>query len=193
MGGATVQWLRDGLGMIASVAEIEALAASVPDAGGVVLVPAHAGLGAPYWDPYARAALLGMTRGTTRAHVARAALDAIALQSAELLSVMEQDAGRPLAELRVDGGAAANDLLLQLQADALGVPVVRPQVTETTALGAAFLAGLAVGFWQDEAETSALWREDLRFEPRTGADERAARLADWRRAVERSLGWARPD
>jgi glycerol kinase len=134
-----------------------------------------------------------MTRGTTRAHVARAALDAIALQSAELLSVMEQDAGRPLAELRVDGGAAANDLLLQLQADALGVPVVRPQVTETTALGAAFLAGLAVGFWQDEAETSALWREDRRFEPRTGAAERAVRLADWRRAAERSLGWARPD
>ena len=193
MGGATVQWLRDGLGMFASAAEIEPLAASVPDAGGVFLVPAHAGLGAPHWDPYARAALLGMTRGTTRAHVARAALDAIALQSADLLKAMEQDAGRPLAELRVDGGAAANDLLLQIQADALGVPVVRPQVTETTALGAAFLAGLAVGFWQDEAELAALWREDRRFEPRTGAAERGAALADWRRAVERSLDWARPD
>jgi glycerol kinase len=125
--------------------------------------------------------------------VARAALDAIALQSAELLAAMELDAGCPLAELRVDGGAAANDLLLQIQADALGVPVVRPQVTETTALGAAFLAGLAVGFWQDEAELAALWREDRRFEPRTGAGERAARLAGWRRAVERCLDWARPD
>jgi glycerol kinase len=190
MGGATVQWLRDGLGMIATAAEIEPLAASVPDAGGVFLVPAHAGLGAPYWDPYARGALLGMTRGTTRAHVARAALDAIALQSAELLGAMQRDAGHKLAELRVDGGAAANDLLLQLQADALGVPVVRPRVTETTALGAAFLAGLAVGFWQDEDELAALWQVDRRFEPAISDDQRATRDAAWRRAVGHALNWA---
>jgi len=190
MGGATVQWLRDGLGLVASAAEIEALAASVPDSGGVYLVPAHTGLGAPYWDPYARGALLGLSRGSKRAHIARAALEAIAFQSAEVLVAMEQDAGRPLAELRVDGGAAANDLLLQIQADLLGVPVVRPQITETTALGAAFLAGLAVGFWQDEAELAALWRIDRRFEPTSTPDWRADALADWRRAVGRALHWA---
>ncbi len=190
MGGATVQWLRDGLGMLASAAEIEALAASVPDSGGVYLVPAHTGLGAPYWDPYARGALLGLSRGSNRAHIARAALEAIAFQSAEVLIAMEQDAGRPLAELRVDGGAAANDLLLQIQADLLGVSVVRPQVTETTALGAAFLAGLAVGFLQDEAELAALWRIDRRFEPSSTPAWRAEALAGWRRAVERTLHWA---
>lgn len=192
MGGAVVQWLRDGLGTIASADEIEPLAASVPDSGGVYLVPAHTGLGAPYWDPYARGALLGLTRGSNRAHIARAALDAIAFQSAEVLLAMEQDAGHPLAELRVDGGAAANDLLLQIQADLLGVPVIRPKITETTALGAAYLAGLAVGFWQDEAELSALWQVERRFDPATSADWRAAALAGWRRAVQRSLNWAEP-
>ncbi|MDP3540365.1 MAG: glycerol kinase GlpK [Azonexus sp.] len=190
MGGAVVQWLRDGLGMIASAAEIEPLAASVPDSGGVYLVPAHTGLGAPYWDPYARGALLGLTRGSNRAHIARAALEAIAFQSAEVLIAMEKDAGHPLAELRVDGGAASNNLLLQIQADLLGVPVVRPQITETTALGAAYLAGLAVGFWQDEAELSTLWQVDRRFESGISADQRATALAGWQRAVQRSLNWA---
>ncbi|MBI2307122.1 MAG: glycerol kinase GlpK [Rhodocyclales bacterium] len=193
MGGAVVQWLRDGLGLIDSADAVEALAASVPDSGGVYLVPAHAGLGAPYWDPRARGALLGLSRGSTRAHIARAALEAIAFQSAELLQAMVEDAGEPLAELRVDGGAAANDLLLQFQADLLGVPVLRPQVTETTALGAAFLAGLAVGFWQDEAELDAHWRVAHRFEPALSADRRQALLAGWRRAVARSLDWAEGD
>ena len=190
MGGAVVQWLRDGLGLIAHADEIEGLAASVADSGGVYLVPAHTGLGAPYWDPYARGALLGLTRGSGRAHIARAALEAIAFQSAEVLIAMEQDAGHPLAELRVDGGAAANNLLLQFQADLLGVPVVRPQITETTALGAAYLAGLAVGFWQDEGEVSALWQVDRRFKPGRSAEWRAGALAGWRRAVQRSLNWA---
>ena len=189
MGGATVQWLRDGLGMIRHTDEIEALAASVPDNGGVYLVPAHTGLGAPYWDPYARGALLGMTRGTNRAHIARAALEAIAFQSTEVLGAMQKDCGERLSELRVDGGAARNNLLLQFQADLLGVPVVRPQITETTALGAAYLAGLAVGFWQDEAEINALWHAERRFEPAMHGDRRAALLADWRRAVERSRHW----
>jgi len=193
MGGATVQWLRDGLGLIDSAREVEALAASVADNGGVYLVPAHTGLGAPYWDPFARGALFGMTRGTTRAHIARAALEAIAFQSAELLKAMERDAGHRLSELRVDGGAAHNDLLMQFQADLLGVPVVRPQVTETTALGAAFLAGLAVGFWQDEAEIAALWQADRRFEPAMPETRRAALFGDWQRAVERTLNWAKPD
>ncbi len=190
MGGAAVQWLRDGLGMISRSDEIEALAASVPDSGGVYLVPAHTGLGAPYWDPYARGALLGMTRGTTRAHIARATLEAIAFQSAEVLKAMELDAGERLRELRVDGGGAANDLLLQFQADLLGVPVVRPRVTETTALGAAYLAGLAVGFWQDEAELAYLWRAERRFEPAMSDAQRTALRGGGRRAVERCLHWA---
>jgi len=193
MGGATVQWLRDGLGLIGCAEESEALAASVPDNGGVYLVPAHTGLGAPYWDPFARGALFGLTRGTTRAHLARAALEAIAFQSAEVLQAMASDAGQPITELRVDGGAAHNDLLMQFQADLLDVPVVRPQVTETTAFGAACLAGLAVGFWQDEAELAALWRAERRFEPAMADARRGALFADWRRAVERSLHWARPD
>ncbi|MCG2577491.1 glycerol kinase GlpK [Dechloromonas sp. XY25] len=193
MGGATVQWLRDGLGLIASANEIEGLAASVPDNGGVYLVPAHTGLGAPYWDPYARGAIFGMSRGTTRAHLARAALEAIAFQSAEVLQAMAGDAGQPISQLRVDGGAAKNDLLMQFQADLLGVPVVRPQVTETTALGAAYLAGLAVGFWQDEAELGALWQAERRFEPAMPEARRAASFADWRRAVERSRHWARAE
>ena len=193
MGGATVQWLRDGLGLIASAGEVETLAASVPDNGGVYLVPAHTGLGAPYWDPFARGALFGMTRGTTRAHIARAALEAIAFQSTELLQAMERDAGQRLSELRVDGGAAHNDLLMQFQADLLGVPVVRPRVTETTALGAAYLAGLAVGFWQGEAELTSLWQAERRFEPAMPDDRRTALFADWHRAVERSLNWVKPD
>jgi len=193
MGGATVQWLRDGLGLISRADEVEALAASVPDNGGVYLVPAHTGLGAPHWDPYARGALLGMTRGTTRAHIARAALEAIAFQSTEVLRAMELDAGAPLRELRVDGGAAGNNLLLQCQADLLGVPVVRPQITETTALGAAYLAGLAVGFWQNEAELGTLWRSERRFEPAMADERRVALLVDWRRAVERARHWAQAD
>jgi glycerol kinase len=156
----------------------------------VFLVPAHTGLGAPYWDPYARGALLGMTRGTNRAHVARAALEAIAFQSAEVLQAMELDAGGSLRELRVDGGAADNTLLLQFQSDLLGVPVIRPRVTETTALGAAYLAGLAVGFWQDEAELTSLWRAERQFEPTMTADQRTALLTGWRRAVERCRHWA---
>jgi glycerol kinase len=189
VGGAVVQWLRDGLGLIGTAAEVETLAAQVPDNGGVFLVPAFAGLGAPYWDPAARGALLGLTGGSSRAHVARAALEAIALQSTELIEAM-QAGGRPLRELRVDGGAARNNLLLQLQADILGLPVVRPQCTETTALGAAFLAGLAVGTWADCDELAALWRVDRVFEPTWSADRRAALLHDWRRAVERSRQWA---
>ncbi|HUN93776.1 MAG TPA: glycerol kinase GlpK [Burkholderiaceae bacterium] len=187
--GALVQWLRDGLGLIAEAAKIEALAAEVPDSGGVRLVPAFVGLGSPHWDPTARGLMIGITRGTTRAHVARAALDAIALQSAELLDAMRADA-LAVSELRADGGAARNDLLLQLQADAIGVPVVRPKITETTALGAAYLAGLAVGTWRDAAQIDALWQPDRTFEPSIGADRREAQLADWRRAVERAKGWA---
>jgi glycerol kinase len=190
MGGAAVQWLRDELHMITRSEEIEALAASVPDNGGVFLVPAHTGLGAPYWDPYARGALLGMTRGTNRAHIARATLEAIAFQSAEVLGAMERDSARPLSELRVDGGAARNNLLLQFQADLLGVEVVRPQVTETTALGAAFLAGLAVGFWQDESELATLWQAERRFEPAMPAAQRDTLMAGWRRAVDRARNWA---
>ncbi len=190
MAGATVQWLRDGLQIIQNAGEVEALAASVPDSGDVCLVPAFTGLGAPHWDGHALAALLGMTRGTTRAHIARAALDAIALQSAEVFDAMTADAGVPLRELRVDGGASANNLLMQLQADALGVPVVRPSITETTALGAAYLAGLAAGVWRDTDELAALWQVDRVFEPVWGADRRQALRARWAQAVERSRGWA---
>ncbi len=191
--GAAVQWLRDGLGLIASSAEVEGLAASVPDAGGVYFVPALSGLGAPYWDPHARGAIVGLTRGATRAHLARATLEAIAFQSAELIEAMAADSGIALTELRVDGGATANNLLMQMQADLLGVPVVRPKVTETTALGAAYLAGLATGFWQDEAEIAALWARDRAFEPAAGAGRAAERLAGWKRAVHRTRDWARED
>jgi glycerol kinase len=190
VGGAVVQWLRDGLGFFDSSEQIEGLAAQVPDNGGVYLVPAFAGLGAPYWDPHARGLMIGMTRGTTRAHVARAALESIAFQSAELLEAMQRDAGGALKELRVDGGAARNDLLMQFQADVLGVPVVRPVVTETTALGAAYLAGLAVGFWRSTDELASLWRVQRRFEPALDEARRAERMAHWRRAVERARDWA---
>ena len=191
MAGATVQWLRDGLQLIQSAADIEPLAASVPDTGDVFLVPAFAGLGAPDWDGRARGTLVGLTRGSTRAHIARAALEAIALQSADIFSAMSRDARLPLTELRVDGGASRNDLLMQLQADLLGVPVVRPQVTETTALGAAYLAGLATGVWTDGAAIAAQWAVDRRFEPRLPEHTRLARIARWREAVARSRGWAR--
>jgi glycerol kinase len=187
IGGAVVQWLRDGLGAIKTSGEVEALAASVPDAGGVTFVPAFVGLGAPYWNPDARGAITGLTRGSTAAHIARAALESIAFQSAELLEAMQADSGVTLSELRVDGGATANNLLMQFQADLLGVPVVRPKVMETTALGAAYLAGLATGFWKDQAEVAALWQRDATFEPEMGADERAARLGVWKAAVARLL------
>jgi glycerol kinase len=193
MGGATVQWLRDGLGMIRSSDEIEALAASVPDTGDVYLVPAFAGLGAPQWDAAARGTIIGLTRGTTRAHVARAALESIAFQTADLIQAMQLDAGRTLSELRVDGGAARNDLLLQFQADLLGVPVLRPANTETTAFGAAALAGLGAGFWQSQEELAALWRLEKRFEPQMARDEAARRRARWSQAVERSRAWAQPE
>jgi glycerol kinase len=189
VGGAVVQWLRDELGIVRSSGEVEALAATVPDAGGLVLVPAFTGLGAPHWDPYARGALLGITRGTTAAHIARAALEGIAFQVADVLSAMEADAGVPVAELRVDGGAAANNLLMQLQADVTGVPVVRAKVQETTALGAAYLAGLAAGVWKGTDEITARWQAEGRFEPAMDPDQ-AARLRErWSRAVERTKGW----
>ena len=190
MGGATVQWLRDGLGIIEKSSDVEALAASVPDNGGVFMVPAFAGLGAPHWDPYARGTLVGMTRGTSRGHIARAAVEAIAYQSAELLVAMQKDAACPVLEVRADGGAACNDMLMQFQADLLGVPVVRPRVTETTALGAACLAGLALGFWQSREEIASHWQAERRFEPDMGADQRQALMARWDKAVARSLGWA---
>jgi len=191
VGGAAVQWLRDGLGIIEKAEDVGPLAASVPDSGGVHFVPALAGLGSPYWDPHARGTIVGLTRGSTRAHLARATLEAIAFQSAELLAAMAADSGIALSELRVDGGATANDLLMQIQADLLGVPVVRPRVTETTALGAAYLAGLAVGFWEDEEEIASLWSRDRAFEPRIPAAAAQERLSDWRRAVERARHWAR--
>ena len=189
--GAVVQWLRDGLGLIARSADVEALAASVADAGGVYLVPAFTGLGSPHWDPYARGTIVGLTRGTTAAHLARAALESIAFQSADVLDAMQADAGRALLELRVDGGATANDLLMQFQADLLGVPVVRPAVTETTALGAAYLAGLGAGFWSSPEEVAAQWRVERRFEPGPGRAASVERRGEWARAVDRSRGWAR--
>ena len=188
--GAAIQWLRDGLGVIARASDIDALAASVPDAGGTYFVPALAGMGAPYWDPHARGTIVGITRGVTKAHLARATLEAIAFQSAELIEAMAQDSGLALTELRVDGGATASNLLMQMQADLLGVPVVRPKVTETTALGAAYLAGLATAFWRDEAEIAALWARDRVFDPMVGRDAARARLAGWKRAVERARNWA---
>ena len=189
MAGATVQWLRDGLGIISHANEVEALATSVADAGGVMFVPAFTGLGAPYWDPYARGTIIGISRGTTKAHIARAALEAIAYQSADLLDAMQEDAGISLTELRVDGGASRNDFLMQFQADLLGVPVVRPVVTETTALGAAYLAGLAIGFWQSHDEIAVQWRAQRRFYPTMSDDDRKQRLLQWRRAITRARHW----
>lgn len=190
IGGAVVQWLRDGLRAIKTAADVEALAAEVPDSGGVYLVPAFAGLGAPHWDPYARGAMFGLTRGSGITHIARAALESIAFQSADVLTAMEKDAGLKLTELRVDGGATANNLLMQIQADLLGVPVVRPKVLETTALGAAYLAGLAVGFWKDAGDIQRNWQVDRVFEPTLSRDRAAEMMAGWTKAVARSKCWA---
>ncbi|HSN39697.1 MAG TPA: glycerol kinase GlpK [Burkholderiales bacterium] len=191
--GAVVQWLRDGLGIIKSSGDVERLAASVADNGGVYLVPAFAGLGSPHWDPYARGAMLGLTRGSTAGHIARAALESIAYQTADVLRAMEGDSGIRLAELRVDGGATRNDLLMQFQADLLGVPVVRPKITETTALGAAYLAGLAVDYWKSAQDIEAQWQAERVFEPAMPRDRSEALMAEWGKAVERAKDWARPE
>ncbi len=191
--GAVVQWLRDGLGIIRSAAEVETLAASVPDNGGVYLVPAFVGLGAPHWDPYARGAIHGLTRGATAGHLARAALESIAYQVTDLITAMQGDAGLTLSELRVDGGATANDTLMQFQANLLGVPVLRPRVTETTALGAAYLAGLAAGYWSGLDEIAAQWQVERVFEPAMGREQVDALRGNWARAVERSKGWAQAE
>jgi glycerol kinase len=187
--GAAVQWLRDGLGIIKSANETEGLALSVSDNGGVYFVPAFVGLGAPYWDPYARGSLSGISRGTTKGHIVRAALESIAYQTHDVLEAMRRDSGIGLSELRVDGGAARNDFLMQFQADILGIPVVRPANTETTAAGAAFLAGLAVDFWSGTEELASLWKKDRVFEPAMAEPERSALLDGWRRAVDRASNW----
>jgi len=186
IGGAVVQWLRDGLGLIAQSADVEKLAARVPDNGGVYLVPAFTGLGAPHWDAGARGAIVGLTRGSSAAHLARAALESIAYQSADLIGAMEADCGRKLRELRVDGGATVNNALMQFQADLLRVPVVRPRTTETTALGAAYLAGLAVGYWKHRAEIAQLWSADRTFRAQAPAAMTRRRLGEWHRAVARA-------
>jgi glycerol kinase len=189
IGGAVVQWLRDGLGIIKSSADVERLAATVPDSGGIYLVPAFAGLGAPHWDQYARGTITGITRGTTAAHFARAALDSIAYQVADVLHLMQADSGIQIQQLRVDGGAAANDLLMQFQADILGVPVVRPKVTETTALGAAYLAGLAVGYWKSPKDVETNWQIDRTFDPQMPRDEAQHRVKRWTQALDRARDW----
>ena len=189
VGGAVVQWLRDQLGLIASSSDVEALASQVPDNGGVTIVPAFTGLGAPHWDPYARGTIVGLTRGSNAAHIARAALESIAYQSADVIRAMEADAGVGLKEVRVDGGATANNLLMQFQADILGVPVVRPVVRETTALGAAYLAGIAVGQWTGFDDLSQLWQTEHIFEPRKSRSDASALMDSWASAVERSKGW----
>ncbi|HTB80850.1 MAG TPA: glycerol kinase GlpK [Opitutaceae bacterium] len=190
IGGAVVQWLRDGLGLIKKSSDVEKLAARAADNGGVYLVPAFAGLGAPHWDASARGAIVGLTRGTTAAHLARAALESIAYQSADLLAAMEADAGLHLRELRVDGGATANNALMQFQSDLLRVSVTRPRTTETTALGAAYLAGLAIGFWKSRGELAALWQRDRVFGPRAPAADMKELQSNWRRAVERAKNWS---
>jgi glycerol kinase len=190
IGGAVVQWLRDALGILKRSSDIEKLAARARNTGGVYFVPAFTGLGAPHWDPYARGAIVGLTRGSDAAQIARAALESIAFQSAEVLTAMQRDAESSLSELRVDGGASANDALMQFQADLLGVPVVRPKVLETTALGAAYLAGLAVGLWKNAEAISRQWKAAKRFEPKMSRDEAHSRMSGWSRALERSKGWA---
>jgi len=190
--GAALQWLRDGLGVIKSAAEAGPLAESVESTGGVYLVPAFVGLGAPHWDAYARGTIVGLTRGTGRAELVRAAVEAMAFQSADVAEAMAADSGHPLRELKVDGGAAVMDFLCQFQADLLGIPVRRPRVTETTALGAAFLAGLGSGAWSGDAELASLWQLDREFEPRLSRDQAGSLLAEWRRAVERARGWIQP-
>ncbi|MCE9548625.1 MAG: glycerol kinase GlpK [Planctomycetia bacterium] len=193
IGGAVVQWLRDGLGLIRQSEDIEALAATVPDSGGVVLVPAFVGLGAPYWDPFARGTICGITRGTAAGHIARAAIESMAFQSRDLLEAMQKDAGVPLGVLKVDGGAAVNNPLLQFQADILGAAVQRPEICETTALGAAYLAGLAVGFWADQDELARHWSLDREFKPAMSAAEKDRRYGRWQRAVQRSLAWEKEE
>jgi glycerol kinase len=190
--GAAIQWLRDELKLVASAAELDELAASVPDAGGAYVVPAFAGLGAPHWDPYARGAILGLTRGTGRAHICRAVLEAIAFQSADLVACMEKDSGVALQELRVDGGAARSRPLLQFQADLLGVPVIRPKNIETTAIGAAYFAGLAVGFWSSPEEISRNWAVETTYRPMRPPAEMALLRQGWERALERAKTWESP-
>lgn len=192
IGGAAIQWLRDGLRIIRTSSEVERLAATVPDTGGVLFVPAFVGLGAPHWDPYARGTILGITRDTTAAHLARAAVESMAYQSREVLELMQQESARPLLMLKVDGGASANNALLQFQADLLGVPVVRPKVLETTALGAAYLAGLAVGYWTDADDVTGNWALDRRFESSMPEAERGRLCDRWRKAVERAKAWEAP-
>lgn len=189
IGGAVVQWLRDNLRLIGASAEVEALAAGVPDSGGVVFVPAFVGLGAPHWDPHAGGLLIGLRRDTKPGHIARAALESIALQVADVLDAVQSETGTPLGALRVDGGAAVNDLMMQFQADVLGVPVVRPRVTETTALGAAYLAGLATGFWASPDALRSKLKGDARFEPKMQSSEREERRRRWQRALDRSKHW----
>jgi glycerol kinase len=191
IGGAVIQWLRDALGIIESSSDVEALAATVDDNGGVYFVPALAGLGAPYWDQEARGMIIGLTRGTGKAHIARAAVESIAFQTSDLLTAMNSDAHRKVSELRVDGGATCNDALLQFQADILQIPVVRSKTAETTALGAAYLAGLAIGYWRSKSELAEHWRADRRFEPKTSKSEAAATLDRWHEAVSRCLNWAK--
>jgi len=190
--GAAVQWLRDGLRVIASSGDIEALALSVEDNGGVYFIPAFVGLGAPYWDPYARGTVVGLTRGSSSGHLARATLESIAYQSTDVLEAMARDSGQDLEALRVDGGAARNDLLMQFQADVLGKPVQRPIVHETTALGAAYLAGLAAGVWITPGQLAQAWRLEHEYLPHMSSDQRGSLLHSWRRAVERSRAWATP-
>jgi glycerol kinase len=187
--GAAVQWLRDGLGVIRTASETEELARSLDDNDGVYLVPAFTGLGSPHWDPYARGAIIGLTRGSSRAHLARAALESIAYQTVDAVEAMEAASGVKLEELKADGGAVQNSWLMQFQADVLGVPVVVPQVTETTALGAAYLAGVATGFWSEE-QVRKMWRQAALYEPAMAADHRDELLAEWRRALERARAWA---
>jgi glycerol kinase len=188
--GASVQWLRDGLKMIKLSGDVQALAASVPNSDGVVVVPAFAGLGAPHWNPYARGTIFGLTRGTTDGHIARATLESIAFQTNDVLKAMESDAGIPIAELRVDGGATVNDLLMQFQSDVLSVKVIRPEVIETTALGAAYLAGLAVGFWQSIEDISTQWKESAAFIPTMENQEKEKYIGQWQRAVKAVLAWS---
>lgn len=192
VGGAAVQWLRDGLKIIRSAPEVNTLAAEVPDAGGVMLVPAFTGLGAPYWDPSARGTLLGLTRGTTAAHIARATLDGIAFEVADLLLAMQKDSGHQVSTLRVDGGASASDLLMQIQADLLGVPVERPRNVETTAIGAAMMAGLGAGIWKNLDELQSVRAVDKTFQPTNTAAQRRTQMQSWRRAIRRARGWVKP-
>ncbi len=188
--GASIQWLRDEMKLISSTAESEEVALSVPDTAGVYVVPAFTGMGAPYWDMYGRGAIVGLTRGAGRAHIVRATLEAIAFQNADVMDAMTRDSGIPLSQMRADGGASANGFLMQFQADVLGIPVVRPAVTETTAMGAAYLAGLAVGVWESREQVAALWRTDRIFQPQWSEDQRAERLRQWHRAVLRAMSWA---